>query len=194
MSARVEVHGNDRARGGYARRSLEVTFPQLREYLTGGMNVLDVGCGPGSITLDVAEVVEPGAVKGVDLQQTSIDQARTTAGDRKVTNATFLVADGLTLPFEPATFDLTYSHALFDWVLDPVAALREQVRVTKPGGRICAMLTNNDTLMFYPSFASLRRFCDAMRLSPTQRTRRRTTTASSDAVSLRSFASPAWTT
>lgn len=51
----------------YAKRTLDNTVPDLRSYLTSGLRVLDVGCGPGSITLDVAEAVAPGQITGLDI-------------------------------------------------------------------------------------------------------------------------------
>lgn len=58
-------------------------------YLESGMRVLDVGCGPGSITLGLAEVVAPGHVDGFDLQPAMVDRARTLASERGVENVTF---------------------------------------------------------------------------------------------------------
>jgi len=62
----VGRHGLEGHRALYARRGLNATFPQLKEYLAVGQDVLDVGCGPGTITLDVAEAVASGNVCGVD--------------------------------------------------------------------------------------------------------------------------------
>lgn len=164
MEERVEVHGWQRRQDDYATRTLEKTFPQLKDYLSAGSEVLDVGCGPGSITIDVAAFVRPGHVRGIDLETSAVQRAQRAAADRDVRNVTFEVGDGQRLPYRDQQFDATYSHAFFDWVLDPIAALGEQRRVTKTGGWVCAMLTNNDTFMMYPSFACIERYWQAFRL------------------------------
>jgi ubiquinone/menaquinone biosynthesis C-methylase UbiE len=74
-------------------------------YLRPGMNLLDVGCGPGTITLGLGEVVAPGAVVGIDLQPTEVAKARTLAAERRARNARFAVGNGYRLPFPGASFD-----------------------------------------------------------------------------------------
>ena len=69
------------------------------------MRLLDVGCGPGSITLGLAEAVAPGEVVGVDLQPAQVEQARALAAERGVANVRFEVASAYALPFPDAAFD-----------------------------------------------------------------------------------------
>ena len=61
-------HGHEDLMAIYGERSLETMFPELKTYLTAGARVLDVGCGPGNLTLDVAQEVHPGSVIGIDLE------------------------------------------------------------------------------------------------------------------------------
>ena len=164
MEERVEIHGWQTMQDDYATRTLDATFPQLKDYVSAGTEVLDVGCGPGSITLGVASFVMPGRVRGIDMESTAVERAQRTAAERGISNVTFEVGDGRRLPYRDQQFDTTYSHAFFDWVLDPIAALNEQKRVTKSGGWVCAMMVNNDTFMMYPSFACIDRYCQAFRL------------------------------
>ena len=77
--------------------SREVAF--FLSHLRSGMRVLDVGCGPGSITLGLAEVVAPAEVVGVDLQPAQVEQARALATERQATNVRFEVASIYELPF-----------------------------------------------------------------------------------------------
>ena len=65
----LHVCGSEEAQAIYGSRSLENTFPQLIDYLPKGKKILDVGCGPGTITLDVAGIVSPGIVTGIDLEK-----------------------------------------------------------------------------------------------------------------------------
>jgi SAM-dependent methyltransferase len=161
LSDQRDLWRKDRAVDSLATRSLDGTFPELRSLLREGLNVLDVGCGPGSITIGVAREVPSGAVTGVDREAASVERARGAAAAQGVRNASFEVQDAMQLRFADATFDLTYSHALFDWLPDPVAALKEQKRVTRSAGIVCAMMTNFGTQMMYPVFPTLQRFFEA---------------------------------
>jgi SAM-dependent methyltransferase len=103
-------------------------------YLRPGMQVLDVGCGPGSITLGLAGVVGRGAVVGIDVDPAQVEQARALAGARGVTNARFEVADLYRLPFPDGSFDAAFAHTVVMGLREPVRALAELRRVLRPGG------------------------------------------------------------
>jgi ubiquinone/menaquinone biosynthesis C-methylase UbiE len=103
--------------------------PHLRE----GMSLLDCGCGPGTITLGLAELVAPGAVTGVDAEPTQVTIARRAAIETHAQNVEFQIADANKLPFADGMFDGVFSHALLEHLADPVGALREFRRVLKPG-------------------------------------------------------------
>src|SRR5262249_34936469 len=83
-------------------------LPHLRP----GMQLLDVGCGPGSITLGLAGVVGPGVVVGIDVDPTQVEQARALALERGVTNVRFEVADLYRLPFPDGSFDAAFAHTV----------------------------------------------------------------------------------
>ena len=103
-------------------------------YLHSGMSLLDCGCGPGSITIDLAELVKPGEVVGIDMAETQLEHARTNARERRVSNLRFEEANIYKLPFPDHTFDAVFSHAVVEHLRDPIKALKEQYRVLKPGG------------------------------------------------------------
>ena len=105
-------------------------------YLRPGMQVLDVGSGPGSITLGLAGVVAPGVVVGIDVVPAQVEQARALAGERGVTNVHFEVADLYRLPFPDGSFDAAFAHTVFMGLREPVRALAELKRVLRPGGVI----------------------------------------------------------
>jgi SAM-dependent methyltransferase len=112
--------------------SREVAF--FLSHLRSGMQVLDVGCGPGAITLGLAEAVTPAEVVGVDLQPAQVDQARALAAERHVTNVRFEVASMYELPFPNGSFDAVLATGVLIGLREHVPALRELRRVLRPEG------------------------------------------------------------
>jgi ubiquinone/menaquinone biosynthesis C-methylase UbiE len=106
-------------------------LPQLRA----GWRLLDAGCGPGTITLGLARAVEPGQVVGIDIEESQFASARERA-EREGLNVEFRRASVYELPFQDASFDAVFSHALLEHLRDASAALVEMRRVLKPGGLI----------------------------------------------------------
>jgi ubiquinone/menaquinone biosynthesis C-methylase UbiE len=122
-----------------SRRTLDNEIPELKPYLFPGAKVLDVGCGPGTITLDVADVVRPGEIIGITPSQEQVDTAREWAAEvGSPANVTYQVGDSHRLAFPDNTFDVVYSHTVAHFFLDPVRALQEQKRVAKKGGWVIA--------------------------------------------------------
>jgi SAM-dependent methyltransferase len=117
-----------------ARRTLETHGTFFIPYLDGKASVLDCGCGPGTITVDIARRLAPAEVVGVDFGRSQIERATAAALQEGLSNAQFKVADCYSLPFADSTFDRMFSHALMEHLADPVRALREMRRVLKPGG------------------------------------------------------------
>src|SRR5690349_25086699 len=78
----------------------------LLPHLQQGMSILDVGCGPGTITVDLAELVAPGRVVGIDSSPEVVEQARAHAAERGVTNVEFRVGDAYALEFADGEFDV----------------------------------------------------------------------------------------
>jgi ubiquinone/menaquinone biosynthesis C-methylase UbiE len=116
--------------GRHASGNARFFLPHLRS----DMHVLDCGCGPGSITIDFAEVVASGAVVGIDLAPSHIAWARAQAAQRGITNVRFAVGDILHLPFPDATFDAVFGHTILIQLPNPFSVLTEVYRVVKSGG------------------------------------------------------------
>jgi SAM-dependent methyltransferase len=108
----------------------------LTPYLRPGLNLLDCGCGPGSISFGLAAGVNPGHVIAVDSEESQVERARELIRRAPITNLTFQVADAYALPFEDDTFDVVFSHALLEHLSRPLAALREFRRVLKPSATV----------------------------------------------------------
>jgi SAM-dependent methyltransferase len=113
-----------------AAEDLAFLLPHLRP----GLRVLDCGCGPGSLTADVAALVAPGEVVGLDQDPGQVDLARRRAAGRGLTNARFQSGSLYALPFPDASFDAAYAHTVVQHLREPLRALREVRRVLKPGG------------------------------------------------------------
>jgi SAM-dependent methyltransferase len=116
------------------RRTLESHGRFIEPFLQSGLRILDLGCGPGTITLGLARGVGPGgSVVGVDSSEAQLADARASARDLPVT---FRAMDAYRLDFAGESFDGVFSHALFEHLARPIEALQEAIRVLKPGGFI----------------------------------------------------------
>jgi ubiquinone/menaquinone biosynthesis C-methylase UbiE len=106
-------------------------------YLEPGMTLLDGGCGPGSITVDLAELVAPGQVTGVDINEGMLRLAAGYASQRGVENVRFEPGDLTQLAFPDESFDAVFVHGVIEY-LDAERTFAEIYRVLKPGGVVGA--------------------------------------------------------
>ncbi len=113
---------------------VEEAIAFLRPHLRPGLRVLDLGCGPGHISLALARAVAPGDVYGIDVEPEQVEMSRRLAAERGAANATFEVADALRLPFDDGFFDIVNCCDVLAYIPDTQAALSEVRRVLKPGG------------------------------------------------------------
>ncbi|MFF3378922.1 class I SAM-dependent methyltransferase [Streptomyces sp. NPDC002680] len=127
------------------------------------MKILDIGCGPGTITADLAELVPDGHVTGVDRAPGILEQARATAAERGLGNVEFAVADVHALDFPDDTFCVVHAHQVLQHVGDPVRALREMHRVTKPGGYIAVRDGDYLAMAWYPASQGMDDWLDLYR-------------------------------
>jgi SAM-dependent methyltransferase len=134
---------------------LDSFCPLLRAYLAPGLEVLDVGCGPGTITVGAAGLIGSGHIVGVDREPGMIEAAQALAGRSGAGNARFQACDAYSLGFPDGTFDVVYSSALLVWLRDPVLALREQKRVAKRGGWVLANIGDYGIMIRYPAGPAL---------------------------------------
>jgi ubiquinone/menaquinone biosynthesis C-methylase UbiE len=113
-----------------------------------GHSVLDVGCGPGTDTIPLAQLVgDTGQVVGVDYDEAMIAEADQRAKEAGVSPwVVHRHADATALPFESATFDSSRSERLFQHLPDPEPALSEMIRVTRSGGWVVVLDTDFNTL------------------------------------------------
>lgn len=125
--------------------------------LNSAVDVLDVGCGTGFPTLELAQRLGPSArVTGIDPWAAALARARRKAKVWGVDNVTFIDGDATAMPFPDNSFDLMVSNLGLNNFADPAAALAECRRVARPGARI-ALATNLQGTMaeFYAFFRSV---------------------------------------
>ena len=142
----------------YTNRDAVQVADFLVPRLSEGMSLLDCGCGPGPLTLGFAELVAPGRVVGIDIEPTMIDQANQLKSDGGPDNLEFQVGDIYDLSFEDGEFDVVFSSAVIEHLSDPVRALREVLRVTKPGGIGAVIRTDWSFPFIVPECPELSRF------------------------------------
>ncbi|MFN2289866.1 MAG: methyltransferase domain-containing protein [Anaerolineae bacterium] len=123
----------------YATRTASRQAAFVLPYLRQGMDLLDAGCGPGTITVGLAQAVAPGHVTGIDHDLEHVRAASNLAEARGLANVTFRSGDALSLPFEGGTFDAAFENDLLTHLpQDAVRVAREVYRVLKPGGFFAA--------------------------------------------------------
>jgi SAM-dependent methyltransferase len=98
-----------------------------------GDRVIDVGCGPGNYTRDLAALCGDGLAVGVDASEAMVAAAAKRGGRA---NLSYLRADACALPFRDGTFDVACSVGVIHMIEQPLSAVAEMVRVLAPGGRL----------------------------------------------------------
>jgi ubiquinone/menaquinone biosynthesis C-methylase UbiE len=139
-------------------RTVENSAAYLIPHLVPGTRVLDAGCGPGTITADIARRVAPGDVLGIDAAGDVVEQAR--AAVDGVANVDVRVGDLYALDAADDSFDVVHAHQVLQHLADPVAALREMRRVCRPGGVVAARDGDYGAFRWYPADPALDRWLD----------------------------------
>jgi SAM-dependent methyltransferase len=126
------------APGFRERRNQESTALLLaRLGVTGGENVLEIGCGTGALTVPLAAAVgDNGRLLAVDISEPMIGVARQRVEERGLHNVKLLLGDAQVFEFEPAAFDLATSRMGVMFFANPAAAFRNIGGALKPGGRL----------------------------------------------------------
>jgi SAM-dependent methyltransferase len=128
----------------------------VHEYETsGGMRVLDYGCGHGYV---LGHYARNGAdVVGVDITDRAVELSRERFALLGLAGE-FLRTDGAPLPFEAESFDIACSMGVLHHIPDPTPVVAELARVLKPGGRLIVMVYNRDSFRYHVTFRARRRF------------------------------------
>ncbi len=135
-------------------RTVENSAAYLAPHLRPEDTVLDVGCGPGTITADLAARVAH--VSAVENAPAALDAARAEAAARGVADRiVFAVEDVHALGFADGTFDVVHAHQVLQHVADPVLALREMARVCRPGGLVAVRDSDYAAFTWFPAVPAL---------------------------------------
>ena len=151
------THGHSAAvLSAHSRRGAADSAAYLLAHLRAGMDLLDVGCGPASITADLAERVAPGRVVALDAAADALEAARATLSERGLSEQVEVTSgDVMALPFEDASFDVVHAHQVLQHLADPVGALAEMRRVTRPGGIVAVRDAVYSAMTWFPEPAGL---------------------------------------
>ena len=151
------THGHSAAvLSAHSRRGAADSAAYLLAHLRTGMDLLDVGCGPASITADLAERVAPGRVVALDAAAGALEAARATLRDRGLSEQVEVTSgDVMALPFEDASFDVVHAHQVLQHLADPVGALAEMRRVTRPGGIVAVRDAVYSAMTWFPEPAGM---------------------------------------
>jgi SAM-dependent methyltransferase len=142
-----------------AANSAAYVLPRMRA----GDYVLDVGCGPGTITADIAAVVAPGRVTALEISEQALAPGRAEVARRGQLNVEFAVGDVQALSYPDGHFDVVHAHQVLQHVVDPVQALREMARVCRTGGTIAARDADYAAFSWYPHLPELDEWRDLYR-------------------------------
>ncbi|MFF2952164.1 methyltransferase domain-containing protein [Kitasatospora sp. NPDC057965] len=161
----VYTHGHQESvLRSHRSRTVENSAAYLRDRLRPGQAVLDIGCGPGTITADLAELVGPtGRVVAADTSVEVLEEAAAYVAGRGLSNVAFEVADVHRLPYAEGEFDVVHAHQVLQHVADPVGALRELRRVTAEGGVVAVRDVDFATTAWYPEVPELDRWLELYR-------------------------------
>lgn len=136
--------------GQHARRTAENDAAYLLPRLTPGMRLLDIGCGPGTITTGLARAVAPGETVAIDVVPAVVEQARAHLAETGLTNVRFETGSVYDLAFEDGSFDVAHAHQVLQHLARPADAAKEAFRVLRPGGLFAARDADYATMQAWP--------------------------------------------
>jgi ubiquinone/menaquinone biosynthesis C-methylase UbiE len=155
-SRAVYTHGHhESVLRSHRWRTAENSAAYLLPHLRPGMSLLDVGCGPGTITADLADLVAPGTVTAVENAPDVLAVARSAIRSETSASTGFVVSDVHSLGFADDTFDVVHAHQVLQHVVDPVLALEEMRRVCAPRGVVGVRDSDYGAFTWYPEIPEL---------------------------------------
>lgn len=148
-SAYTHGHAESVLRSHRARTAAN-SAAYLLPHLQPGQRLLDVGAGPGTITADLARLVAPGRVTALETSDAVVALTREGVEASGVENVDYLAGDVHALDLPDDSFDVVHAHQVLQHLPDPVQALREMVRVCRPGGVVAVRDADYSAFTWYP--------------------------------------------
>ena len=154
------IHGHsDSVLRSHRWRTAENSAAYLLPHLADGQRLLDVGCGPGTLTVDLAGRVGPnGSVVGIDLSASVVQEATAHATAQAAGNVTFRTGDFRALEELEGSFDVVHAHQVLQHLRDPVGALAAMGRLARPGGIVAARDSDYLSFLWTPADPRLDRW------------------------------------
>lgn len=143
-------------------RTVDNSAFYLKPYLLNKASLLDVGCGPGTITADFSVPITNGIVIGVDKDYNLLQIVTNT-----YPHIEFQVGDISQLPFGDGTFDIVHAHQLFQYLPDAPGAITEVKRVCKPGGVVAIKVAHHGGIFRFPHHQGLTDFLNLLDMAMT---------------------------
>ena len=161
MTSDTYTHGHhDAVLRSHRWRTAENSAAYLLPHLEPGSSLLDVGSGPGTLTVDLARHVAPGAVVGIDLAASVVAEARDHAADARVANVRFVSGDFRETELGEAPFDVVHAHQVLQHLRDPVGALARMARLARPGGIVAVRDADYSAMTWAPPDPRLDRWLE----------------------------------
>lgn len=162
MSDSQYIHGHGGAQKVHAARTAADSAAFLLPHLTKDTILADIGCGPGSITLDLARHIESlggqaSQVTGFDNAPEAVAAANSAASEDGLA-VTFSEAEATALPLEDNSVDVVFLAQVLHHVPDPIAVLKECARVVKPSGIVASREVDYGAMLWYPPTPGLSRW------------------------------------
>lgn len=140
------THGHaDPVLASHRWRTAENSAAYLLGRLRPGMSLLDVGCGPGTLTADLASRVSPGPTVGIDREPSVLAEAASRAP-----SVSFEVGDVYRLGYADRSFDVVHAHQVLQHLSRPLDALSQMRRVLRPGGLLAVRDAVYSSFVWYP--------------------------------------------
>lgn len=149
-SEKKRAHGvTPGLREDYLLRRVDRQAAFLLPYIKSGMNIIDMGCGPGTITIGLAQAASPGLVTGIDHDPVHIEEAMRLASEKNINNVLFLEGNVLSLPFEDKSFDGAFENNVFTHLSEKSVQCADEVfRILKTGGFFGARDADSDSVVW----------------------------------------------
>ena len=146
------VHGHaEPVLRSHRSRTVANSAAYLLPHLRHGQKLLDIGCGPATITADLARIVGPSNVTAVDFAEEAVAQARVTLAESGAAAVDVQLGDVYALDLPDATFDVVHTHQVLQHVPDPVTALAAMRRLCVPGGIVAARDADYAAFTWFPA-------------------------------------------